>query len=238
MKKSRPGLADHHKTNGDPEVAAGARPGTVRREVERQTRGVDRRKRGGTRHRLTAPPLRRKKVPLSDDSSGWIRAVHRARPRATPSRHRAVSRPVGCVVRDGVRVLLLGCGWDLTRVTLGLRDRAEIVGVDLDRSAGARYHSLFWWADAANLPFGDGTIDVVCSEYVFEHVEQPMAVMAELGRVVCSGGSVVALTPNRWSYKSLTAAATPTGFHRMAAARLRPDARAAVDFYPTGPVID
>jgi SAM-dependent methyltransferase len=140
---------------------------------------------------------------------------------------------VAQTVRSGDRVLHLGCGWDRNQVTVGLRERAEIIGLDLDRQAGPRYHSPFWCADAANLPFGDGTVDVVCSEYVFEHVERPEAVMAELARVVRPGGTVVALTPNRWSYKSLAAATTPHWFHEVAAARLRPDARTAEDVYPT-----
>jgi glycosyltransferase involved in cell wall biosynthesis len=140
---------------------------------------------------------------------------------------------VEAAVKDGDRVLHLGCGWDRSEVTIGLRGRAEVIGLDVDRSAGERFHSPFWHADAAELPFADASFDVVCSEYVFEHVDRPTEVMRELARVLRPGGRVVALTPNRWSYKSLAAAMTPHAFHRLAAAKLRPDARAAEDVYPT-----
>ncbi len=96
-----------------------------------------------------------------------------------------------------------------------------------------RYPAPLWLTDGGRLPFADGSFDLACSEYVFEHVADPGTVMAELARVLRPGGHLVALTPNRWSYKSLVAAATPHWFHRLAAGRLRPDARAAGDVYPT-----
>lgn len=45
-------------------------------------------------------------------------------------------------------------------------------------------------ADAAQMPFADGTLDVVVSSNVLEHVPDPIAVVKEMGRVVRPGGLV------------------------------------------------
>lgn len=136
-------------------------------------------------------------------------------------------------VRDRDRILHLGCGWDRSLVVCGYIDRCEVVGVDLAGDAGERYPGRFWRADAARLPFGGATFDIACCEYVAEHLADPDACFAEVHRVLRAGGAFVLLTPNRWSYKAVTAAFTPQWFHRFAAQHLRPDSRAAGDVFPT-----
>lgn len=50
------------------------------------------------------------------------------------------------------------------------------------------------------LPFADDTFDLVCSEYVFEHLPKPHQALAEIDRVARPGGSVVLLVPNPQHY--------------------------------------
>ena len=136
--------------------------------------------------------------------------------------------------RSGARALHFGCGWDRSGVAAQLAAAgAEVHGLDVDPEVAERYPQRFWLTNGGRLPFADRSFDLVCSEYVFEHVADPRAVMAELARVLRPGGHLVALTPNRWSYKSLVAAGTPHWFHRLVAGRLRPDARDPGDVYPT-----
>jgi SAM-dependent methyltransferase len=136
-------------------------------------------------------------------------------------------------VRPGDRILHVGCGWDRSGIARRYLPRGEVVGVDLDARAGERYPGRFWRADVSRLPFAASTFDVACAEYVLEHVADPGSCFAEVSRVLRPGGVFVVLTPNRWSYKALAAAATPHWIHRLAAAHLRPDARAADDVFPT-----
>ena len=137
-------------------------------------------------------------------------------------------------VHAGDRVLHFGCGWDRTGIVPMLAGRgAEVVGLEVDPSAADRYPAPVFVTDGGRLPFGDGSFDLVASEYVFEHLECPAEVFAELSRVLRPGGALVVLTPNRWSYKSVVAALTPHAVHRLAARTLRPDAREAADVYPT-----
>ena len=46
-------------------------------------------------------------------------------------------------------------------------------------------------ADLAALPFGDGSFDAIYSERVFQHLDNPAAVMSELFRVLRRGGCIV-----------------------------------------------
>lgn len=140
---------------------------------------------------------------------------------------------LGRAAGDAPRVLHLGCGWDRSGVLKLLPPTSEVIGVDLDEDAGRRYPGVFVRADAAALPFPDDRFDLVCSEYVLEHIERPDAVLSELARVVRPGGRVVALAPNAWSYKSIAAMLTPHRLHELAARVLRADSREAGDVYPT-----
>lgn len=121
-------------------------------------------------------------------------------------------------LKPGDRVLDLGCGrgrhvyalyWSETPV--------HVVGADLseievkatadgffelppppespDRSAALSA------ADAAKLPFADGSFDaVICSE-VLEHVPDPEAALAEIVRVTRPGGQVALSVPRWWPEK-------------------------------------
>ena len=49
--------------------------------------------------------------------------------------------------------------------------------------------------DAHDLPFADGTFDLVYAESVLEHVCDPQRCVSEIARVLSRGGAVVAMTP-------------------------------------------
>lgn len=99
------------------------------------------------------------------------------------------------------RVLDLGCGTGI--VARVLRDRlgaaARIVGVDRHPDMIAKARSLapaLEWreADAAALPFGDGSFDVVLAQQVLQFVPDPSAATREIARVLAPGGRVFAST--------------------------------------------
>ncbi len=67
-------------------------------------------------------------------------------------------------------------------------------------------------ADAAHLPFKDGSVDAVVHESLFEHLPDPEAAAREINRVLKSGGIVYASIPFLTPYH-----ASPDDFNRWTA---------------------
>ncbi|MBK9252404.1 MAG: class I SAM-dependent methyltransferase [Proteobacteria bacterium] len=84
------------------------------------------------------------------------------------------------------------------------------------------------WAE--EIPFADGSFDLVFADNVLEHLQNPGAVFREVFRVLKPGGKFVFKTPNKWHYMPLIARATPHAFHRFYN-RLR--GREGIDTFPT-----
>lgn len=98
---------------------------------------------------------------------------------------------------DGSRTVLdLGSGSGFLRAPVTERG-ARWIGVDIDPAAA--HHRGALRADARRLPLADGSISVVLSSNLLEHVPDPSEVLDELVRV-CAPGAVLLLswTP-RWS---------------------------------------
>ena len=81
------------------------------------------------------------------------------------------------------------------------------------------------------LPFADGSFDLVTANMVMEHIEQPQELLKEVRRVLVPGGRFVFFTPY-------------SGYYAVAIAKLIPDflkkpfikwleGREAVDVFPT-----
>jgi ubiquinone/menaquinone biosynthesis C-methylase UbiE len=136
------------------------------------------------------------------------------------------------LIRPGQRVLHAGCGWDRVQVTEPYRSQCEIVGIDRDARVAGKFHSAFHVGDLADLPFADQSFDLVVSEYVVEHLEDPARVFREFRRVLKPKGTALILTPNFWSYKAIGAALTPHWFHRLMG-RLRYGPGREGDMFPT-----
>lgn len=56
---------------------------------------------------------------------------------------------------------------------------------------------VFVCGDLTNMPFSDNSFDVVFSDSVIEHLEDPEAALREMSRVARVGGLVVVTVPNR-----------------------------------------
>jgi ubiquinone/menaquinone biosynthesis C-methylase UbiE len=68
-------------------------------------------------------------------------------------------------------------------------------------------------ADGQALPLGANSVDLICSEHVFEHFPRPQRVLEECSRVLKGGGHLLVGGPNGWSYVALLARVTPVRFH-------------------------
>jgi 2-polyprenyl-6-hydroxyphenyl methylase/3-demethylubiquinone-9 3-methyltransferase len=100
----------------------------------------------------------------------------------------------------GARTLDAGCGYGAFSAAAAARG-AEVVSVDLGprlvARAAARAGSRGVVADATALGLRDGSFDVVIASEMVEHTTAPARAVAELARVLRTGGLLVLTTPNR-----------------------------------------
>ncbi len=104
-------------------------------------------------------------------------------------------------VPDGGRAALdVGCGLGMyTRRLTELCGSAVGLEVDWPRAVAARQQGLSVTAAVSEqLPFADGTFDLVLLHEVLEHVANDEASAREVVRVLAPGGRAVLFVPNRW----------------------------------------
>ncbi|MCH8063439.1 MAG: methyltransferase domain-containing protein [Chloroflexi bacterium] len=106
---------------------------------------------------------------------------------------------------------LLDCGCGPGTITFGLAEAvapAETIGVDLEPSMIGRAEAFakernvpnvrFQVADIFELPFDEGSFDVVYSRAVLEHLGEPVQALKEMGRVLKPGG-LIGVVSNDWA---------------------------------------
>jgi SAM-dependent methyltransferase len=131
-------------------------------------------------------------------------------------------------------ILDIGCGRDAVRLRRFVADAGRGYGVDIDEftaDALADERVSLHRVDGDTWSVPSRSIDVAYSVSVFEHLERPAEVVAELRRVMRPGGHVHILTPNRWDYVSLAASLIPNALHPWMVART--EGRKAADTFPT-----
>jgi len=136
------------------------------------------------------------------------------------------------LVKPGMRILHAGCGWDKRNVSRPYSGTCKVVGIDLDSRVASMFHSEFHLGSVTQMPFDANSFDLVCCEYVMEHLDDPPAAFREMQRVLKPGGRILVLTPNLYSYKVIGAACTPHRFH-IWMGRIRYGRGQEADMYPT-----
>lgn len=103
---------------------------------------------------------------------------------STP-RHRGRLLDVGCG-NGWSSYLFAKCGYEVTGVELnpGAFEPPPLSNLTLQRS------------NAMELPFSDGSFDVVASYQMLEHIPHPKAALLEMLRVAKSGGTISIVSPN------------------------------------------
>ena len=108
---------------------------------------------------------------------------------------------------SALRVLDLGCGaGDSVDLFRSLDSAVEWTGVDIEGSpeveSRTRDDARFVTFDGVNLPFGDADVDLVYCKQVLEHVRHPEPLLAEVGRVLRTGGCFAGSTSHLEAFHS------------------------------------
>jgi len=101
--------------------------------------------------------------------------------------------------KRGARLLEIGSG--LGHLVGQLEDSFQTHGLDINywavkHSKSVVVKSTLQTASAQELPFTDGSFNVVIIKHIVEHLPNPEKAIAEIGRVTEKGGTLILATPN------------------------------------------
>lgn len=150
---------------------------------------------------------------------------------------------VNSLIRPDMTVLDVGAGraaWfeddplEFRRSLRLMRGKvAKVIAVDvdpavLDNQAADECHIM----TQECIPVSDGSSDLIISDYVLEHVDNPRSFVAEIDRVLKPGGWFCARTPHKFHVASLVAQVVPNRKHSATLKFVQPD-RHERDVFPT-----
>lgn len=112
--------------------------------------------------------------------------------------------------------------------------KRQVIGIDVDFAAASNPNlDQFRLIESVDVwPVEDASVDLLVSDYVLEHVDDPQTFFREVDRVLRPGGTVCLRTPNRWSYIAAVAQLVPNRLHARVTAKAQ-DGRAEQDVFPT-----
>jgi len=139
--------------------------------------------------------------------------LHRKRVAASEASGGSSSSPVYITIDRLLRdynltgsVLDYGAGVGHLTNSLALSRRfTKVSGADLMPRPRDLAASVDWITNDLNevLPAPDACYDVVVAAEVIEHLENPRAMLRDIFRVLCPGGTVILTTPNNESFRAL-----------------------------------
>jgi SAM-dependent methyltransferase len=120
---------------------------------------------------------------------------------------------------SGKRVLDAGSGTGYGAAELAI-EAASVTGIDVAEEAidqaRAAYplpNLRFVCAPCGQIPFDDGSFDLITAFEVIEHLKDPASLIAEASRLLAPGGMFLVSTPNRLYYEKTREEAGPNLFH-------------------------
>lgn len=118
---------------------------------------------------------------------------------------------------NSVKWLDLGCGhhllppWRLEQEKLLISKANSVFGIDYDYLSLTKHCTIKnkLRGDITRLPFADHSFDLITSNMVFEHLDDPEKQLKEVSRLLSKGGKLIFHTPNSCSYATLMARIIP-----------------------------
>jgi SAM-dependent methyltransferase len=123
----------------------------------------------------------------------------------------------------------------IRRDLLNLQGKVKkVVGVDVDDAVKENPTLDEWRVIAPDrpVPLPDASFDLILSDWVLEHIDNPSWFASEVYRLLRPGGWLCARTPNKWGLTGLGARLTPNRLHKNVLAKLT-DNRLQQDVFPT-----
>lgn len=124
-----------------------------------------------------------------------------------------------------------GCGRTMPVLKGYIGKAKKLIGVELVEFTEAVPGIQSINSDLENIPLPDGSVDLIMSRSVFEHLVYPDAVYREMHRLLRPGGHLVFLTANLWDYGTLIAKMVPNRYHAGIVKKV--EGRAEEDVFPT-----
>jgi len=111
---------------------------------------------------------------------------------------------------------------------------AKVIACDVDEAVLQNQASdeQFVITPGEALPLADQSVDVIVTDWVLEHLEEPVDVFKELHRILKPGGWICARTPNKYGYITLLTGLIQNRFHTRVLKRAQPG-RKEIDVFPT-----
>ena len=145
--------------------------------------------------------------------------------------YRVLESRVAASLGPDSTLLDAGCG-RTAPVLSKFRGRAgRLVGIDLVDFTQPVDGCDLYQRDLANTRLPDASVDVVYSRSVFEHLDNPAAVLEEFDRILKPGGRCLVLTASLWDYATIIARLVPNRLHPKIVAQT--EGRAPEDVFPT-----
>lgn len=150
---------------------------------------------------------------------------------------------INAVITPKSRILDFGAGRGVqgtngnrfVRDLINLKDRAShVTGVDVDQAVleNPMVNDAYVIDPGRPLPFEPSSFDIVYSDWVLEHVDDPHAFIREVERVLKPGGWFFGRTPNKFGLIAAGASLVPNRLHTKTLRLLQPD-REEQDVFPT-----
>ena len=133
-------------------------------------------------------------------------------------------------------ILDIGCGRksDIARFFKGSGISATVHGADLDPySLENKDVEQVFICDAADMPFEEGTYNLVFSQFLLEHVQDSLTTVKSIARVTAKDGLVTLLIPNPTSPAAIVTKLTPFWFHIFFKRRIQGYDYVSEDTFPT-----
>lgn len=145
--------------------------------------------------------------------------------------YRIYDREIEKHLAEATVVLDAGCGRSAPTLAKFRNRGKTLIGIDLVEFRDVPGDITTLQGDLTNIPLPDGSVDLIISQSVFEHLSEPRLVYQELARILRPRGLVIFLTANMWDYGTAVARLIPNRFHAKIVAAV--EGRAEEDTFPT-----